>query len=65
MPVLFTINFDNDSIKNELKAVNSVISGLIWPKFELIRDFMHVLDTYKRDQIKSNREKLETQFSPF
>ena len=38
----------------------------IWPKFELVWDFMHVLITckYKKDQIKSNREKVETPFSP-
>ena len=38
----------------------------IWPKFELIRDFMHVLITckYKKDRIKSNREKVATPFSP-
>ena len=49
-----------------LKAANSVVSGSIWPKFELVRDFMHVLVTckYKMDQIKNNREKVETLFSP-
>ena len=48
------------------RAANSVVSGPIWPKFELIRDFMHVLVTckYKEDRIKSNREKVETPFSP-
>ena len=48
------------------RAANSVVSGPIWPKFELVRDFMHVLVTckYKKDQIKSNREKVETPFSP-
>ena len=48
------------------RASNSVVSGPIWPKFELVRDFMHVLVTckYKKDRIKSNREKLETPFSP-
>ena len=35
-----------------LKTANSIVSGPIWPKFELIRDFMHVLVTckYKKDQ---------------
>ena len=28
-------------------AANSVVSCPIWPKFELIRDFMHVLVTFK------------------
>ena len=48
------------------RAANSVVSGLIWPKFELVRDFMYVLVTckYKKDWIKSNREKVETPFSP-
>ena len=48
------------------RATNSVVSGPIWPKFELDRDFMHVLVTckYKKDLIKSNKEKVETPFSP-
>ena len=42
------------------RAANSVVSGQIWPKFELIRDVMHVLVTckYKMDRIKNNREKV-------
>ena len=30
----------------------------IWPEFELVRDFMHILNTgkYKKDWIKNNRE---------
>ena len=45
---------------------NSVVSGPTWPKFELDRDFMHVLVTckYRKDRIKNNREKVETSFSP-
>ena len=48
------------------RAANSVIRGPIWPKFELVRDFMHVLVTckYRKDRIKNNREKVETSFSP-
>ena len=48
------------------RAANSVVSGSTWPKFELIRDFMHVLVTckYKKDLIKNNREKVETSFFP-
>ena len=48
------------------RAANSVVSGPIWPKFELVRDFMHVLVNckYKKDRIKNNREKVETSFSP-
>ena len=49
-----------------LKAANSIVSGPIWPKFELVQDFMHVLVTckYEKDRIKKNREKVETSFSP-
>ena len=48
------------------RAANSVVSGPIWRKFELVRDFMHVLVTckYRKDRIKNNREKVETSFSP-
>ena len=48
------------------RAANFVVSGPIWPKFELVRDFMHVLVTckYKNDWIKNNREKVEPSFSP-
>ena len=48
------------------RAANSVVGGPIWLKFELVRDFMHVLVIckYKKDRIKNNREKVETSFSP-
>ena len=83
MPVLVTSNFDDDSIETERasmetafshyksmgrsRAANSVVSGPIWLKFELDRDFMHVLVTckYEKDRIKSNREKVETSFSHY
>ena len=44
------------------RAAKSVVSGPIWPKFELVWHFMHVLVTckYKKDRIKSNRKKEET-----
>ena len=44
------------------RAANSIISGPIWPKFELVRDFKHVLVTckYKKDRMKNNREKVKT-----
>ena len=50
----------------DLKAANSVVSSPISPKFELVWDFIHVLFTcmYKKDQIKNDREKVETSFSP-
>ena len=50
----------------DLKTANSIVSGPIWRKFELVPDFMPVLITckYKKDRIKNNREKVETSFSP-
>ena len=48
------------------RATNSIVSGPIWPKFELAPDFMHVLITckYEKDHIKSNRQMVKTPFSP-
>ena len=42
------------------RTANSVVSGSIWPKFELVRYFMHVLVTckYEKDRIINNREKM-------
>ena len=73
MTVLITSNFDDDSIKNERASMEtafshnksmriflvSVVSGPIWPKFELVRDFMHVLVTckYKKDGIKTDEKR--------
>ena len=39
-------------------AANSVVSGPIWPKFELVLDFMHALLTckYKKDRIKKRKK---------
>ena len=44
------------------RAPNSEWSGPICPKFELVRDFMHVLITCKFEKylIKNNREKVVT-----
>ena len=44
------------------RAADSVVGGLIWPKFELVQDIMDVLVTYKFkvDLINSNREKVAT-----
>ena len=48
----------------DLKGSLLVVSGPIWPKFEFVRDFMHVLFIcrFKKDRIKNNREKVETSF---
>ena len=45
-----------------LKAANSLVGGLIWPKFELIQDIWHVLITckFEKDRINSNGEKVVT-----
>ena len=59
-------HFPHSKSMGMLKAYNSVVSGSIWQKFELVLDFMHVLVTckYKTYQITINREKVETLFSP-
>ena len=40
------------------RAANSVVDGLIWPKFELIHNIMHVLVTskFEKDRININRD---------
>ena len=47
------------------RAANSIVSGPIWPKFKLVRDFMHVLVTckYKKDRIKKARKGGDIVFS--
>ena len=44
------------------RADNSIVSVPIWPKFKLLLDIMHVIDTYKfkTDWINSNQEKVAT-----
>ena len=44
------------------RAANSIVSGPIWPRVKLLRDFMHVLVTCKckKNRIKNNGEKVET-----
>ena len=41
-------------------------NGRIWPNFDLIQAFMHVLIAYKyeKDQMKNNGENVMTSFSP-
>ena len=62
MPVLVTCNFDNYLIKGDCKKLETSFSftaqghvtlkvtGQIWPEFDPIQDFMHVLVTYKFDE---------------
>ena len=44
--------------------ITQKFGGPIWPKFKLLLDILHNLDTYnfKIDQINSNREKVATSF---
>ena len=39
------------------RAANSIVSGLIWPKFKLMKAYMHVQATFNflTDRINSNR----------
>ena len=48
------------------RADNSGVGGGIWPKFELIQAFMHVLTTYKNedDRIKSEGARVFTRLLP-
>ena len=71
---------EEDPIKNEGARVDTAlysnftdaqgqITGVgvgIWPKFELIKAFMHVLVTCKNedDQIKNERARVFTRFLP-
>ena len=45
-----------------LKGSYSIVSGPIWPKFELMQGIMHVYVTsnFKKDWINTNLEKVET-----
>ena len=44
------------------RAANSIVSGPIWPKFELIHNIMHVLVTskFEKDRININRDYVMT-----
>ena len=46
------------------RAANSVVSSPIWPKFKLVREFMHVLVTskYKKDRIKATEKRWRHHF---
>ena len=47
-------------------SVATETSGRIWPNFELIQAFMHVLIAckYIKDQMKNSGENVMTSFSP-
>ena len=54
------------SIFRRPRADNSGVGGGIWPKFELIQAFMHVLVTCKKeyDRFKNEVAKVFTRFLP-
>ena len=81
MDVLFTCKYEEDPIKYEgarvvttlysnffrhARADNSGVGGGIWPKFELIQAFMHVLVTCKNedDRFKNEGARVFTRFLP-
>ena len=80
MDVLVTCQYEEDPIKNRgarvfttlyinfrrARADNSGIDGGIWPKFELIQAFMHVLVTCENedDQFKNEGVRVFTRFLP-
>ena len=45
-----------------LMGSNSIVSGPIWPNFELMQDIMpvYVTSNFKKDWINTNQEKVET-----
>ena len=79
MDVLVTCKNEEDLIKNEGgrvlttlyinfsdRADSSGVGGGIWPKFELIQAFMHVLVTCKNeyDRFKNEGARVFTRFLP-
>ena len=81
MDVLVTCKYEKDPIKNEgaivditlysnfsdaKRADNSGVGVGIWPKFELIQAFMHVLVTCKNedDRFKNEGARVVTRFLP-
>ena len=77
MYVIITCKYGKDPIKNNQEKVATPFfqiitlsvametSGGIWPNFELIQAFMHVLIAckYEKDQMKNRGENLMTSFS--
>ena len=77
MYVIITCKYEKDPIKNNREKVATSFfqiitlsvametSGRIWPNFELIQAFMHVLIAckYEMDQMKNSRENVMS-FSP-
>ena len=72
MDVLVTCQYEEDLIKSYInffrraKADSLGVGGGIWPKFELIQAFMHVLLTCKNEvgQIKNEGARVFIRFLP-
>ena len=79
MYVIVTCKYEKDPIMNNREKVATPFffqiltlsnametSGRIWPNFELIQAFMHVLIAckYEKDQMKNSGENVMTSFSP-
>ena len=76
--VIITCKYEKDSIKNNREKVATPFfqiitlsvamqtSDRIWPNFEHIQPFMHVLIAckYEKDQMKNSGENVMTSFSP-
>ena len=81
MDVLVTCQYEEDPIKNRGARVFTTlyinfsdaqgqitrVGGGIWPKFELIQAFMHVLVTCKNEDVRFKNEgaRVFTRFLPF
>ena len=66
IPSRTTEKKDNTVFQIITLSVAMETSGQIWPNFELIQAFMHVLIAckYEKDQMKNSRENVMTSFSP-
>ena len=78
MYVIITCKYEKDPIKKKTRksgntafqiitlSVAMETSGRVWPNFELIQAFMHVLIAckYEKDQLKNSEENVKTSFSP-
>ena len=75
MSSLPVTKYEKDPIKKKwqiqifqmiILSVAMETSGRIWPNFELIQAFMHVLIAckYEKDQMKNSGENVMTTFSP-
>ena len=80
MDVLVTCQYEEDPIKNrgarvlttlyinfsDAQGQITVVGGGIWPKFELIQAFIHVLVTCKNedDRFKNEGARVFTRFLP-